>query len=139
LLAGGAGCMTHNCDPTSANLDGGVITRLPSGDMIWSSSALAGPWLSFPGNVTIHVTLPAGIALANELPSYTVSTSANPGPQGGTSTPASGQLAEFTNLTATSFDVQNASCADYSVYMSAPVVPSGAPSGDAGSGDAHHD
>ena len=116
-----AACTTHNCDPSTTNFDGGVVTHLDTGTMVWSSSPLTGPWLAFPANVTIQVTLPAGLSLV-EYPSFTVGTSANPGSDGGgTSTPASGQLAETTNLSNTGFTLQNASCSDYFVYFSARV------------------
>ena len=113
-----SGCFTHNCDASLYDYYGGRM--LP--DNTYETNAVDEPWLDFPGNVTIRVHYPrdVGDAAWSIIPMGWVGPSqdanmdqdANLDPNR-TTTPASGQLAEFSSFSSQGFSVLNATCAHY--------------------------
>ncbi len=155
LLAPTEGCTLHNCDPSSSTIKSSQLleTQLaetPTGPMgsttvLLQSSLYSDTWLPFPGNRTITVEYPSNFGNPVDWTIY-VSTGPNQEEAGATATPASGQLAQLLNLTASGFQVQNGSCADYYIYFTVlgtapPPLGTGTgatPAQDAGT-DAPHD
>ena len=114
--------------------------------LLLQSSLYSETWLDFPGNRTITVQYPANFLNPIQWTAY-VSTGPNQ-EAGATATEASGELAEFTDSTATGFQLHNASCTDYFVYFTVlgtalPPLNAGTDAGfvtDAGTvGDASRD
>jgi hypothetical protein len=133
LLAPAAACTPHDCDPTTSTFDmatQGVKTVGDGGFVLWASGAVAGPWINYPGGLTITVTLPAGFVPV-QPPAVYVSTGVDQD-AGATSTLISGQAAEITYLSNSSFELDNGSCADYDVWFSILGTMT-AGTGDAGS------
>jgi hypothetical protein len=138
-LAGGAtACTPHNCDPSSSSFDlgsQGIRTDLEGGRVELASSSYEGTWLDYPGNRTITVTYPAGFTPDPALPPIVSLSTGQAQDAGATSTSTAGQLDQITYPTATGFELQNGSCADYYVWFSVTgTLASG--SADAGA-DAH--
>jgi hypothetical protein len=91
------GCATHQCDPNSHDYFDGYMV---SAD-VFVTNALDEPWLSYPGNATIRVWLPLGVAgrTIDSLAGW-VGTVPLPNEPGGFAkglnyVPTSGQLSEF--------------------------------------------
>ena len=117
-LAASTACVPHQCDPTSSTFDmatQGTKTISAQGFVVWASGPLAGPWMPYPGGITITVTLPAGFVAA-EPPRVSVSTGVDQD-AGATSTEISGQAAQVTDLSTSGFKLNNGSCADYNVWF----------------------
>jgi hypothetical protein len=151
LLAPTAACTQHQCDPSSATLAGTDLLDTPLGEtpqgrttVLLQSTLYYNSWLPFPGNRTITVQYPLNFVNPVE---WTVYVSTGPYQDAGaTATPASGQLAQLLNLTASGFQLQNGSCADYYVYFTVlgtalPVLDAGADAASVldSSADAPHD
>lgn len=143
-------CTTHQCDTNFTNIDqstgttvGGVSYVDPTtGLVLWESSPVEGTWIDFPGEQTYYFGLPPNFTPLLP-PSAYVATDPAPYEQdsgGGTSTIASGQLAEFGGYGNGGFVVTNATCAHYYLYVSVwgtvPLAMQDAGTTDAGSTDA---
>lgn len=121
LLAPSAACVPHSCDATTTTFELGKPGQ-PSwtdteGFTVLTSGPIEGPWVAYPGNVTIDVVVPPGFQIVQWPPSVSVSTGQDQD-AGATSTTASGQLDQFTDISNTSFKLNNGSCADYYVWFS---------------------
>jgi len=119
LVAPSGACATHECDQSFTQFDlrtQGVRTDLGSGRVQWASSAWDGAWLDYPAGRFMQVNLPPGFVLDGP-PTVWVSTGQNQDASGATATSASGQLAQVFAVTPTSFDLQNAGCAEYYVWF----------------------
>ena len=120
-LASSPACTLHDCDPTSSTFDLGTQgispTDIGGGRVELASSAFDGSWVDFPGGLTITVSYP-GMVFADEAtaPRILVSTG-QAQDAGATSTPASGQLAQLSNVSPTGFNLDNGSCAEYYVVV----------------------
>jgi len=118
-LGASTACVPHDCDPTSSTFDmatQGTKTVNAQGFVVWASGPLGGPWMPYPGGLTITVTLPAGF-VATDYPRVSVSTGVDQD-AGATSTEISGQAAQITDLSTSGFKLNNGSCADYNVWFS---------------------
>ena len=141
LLA--SGCYTHNCDPSCVSngpltqCPGGgqpqstmtldsVTTALPDGEIEWSSSPVAGPWLDFPGMRTYVLYFSQPFATAPNTLDCQIATDAKD-PQGTQSDADTfvpcGSIAQFSQLTATSVVVKNPTCAGYGLRVFARDLP----------------
>lgn len=142
-------CTTHQCDSAFVNIDQATGTMVGSmqvlqpstGLALWESSPVEGQWINFPGNLTYFFALPPNFTPLAP-PSAAVATDDAPFDSdsgGGTSTTASGQLAEFGGYVNGGFLVTNASCADYRLFVSVwgtvPVATQDAGTTDAGTTD----
>jgi hypothetical protein len=111
---GTAGCTTHQCDTSTATFAGGHLVD----PQTYETSGPNDDWISFPGQVTLHVLFPPGVAgTPVSIDSYIgtgVSPNGGPDFQGGNLwSPCAGELCEFFFLDSTGFYVLNASCATY--------------------------
>lgn len=131
LIAAVSGCSTHQCDASSSTFDGGAVTQV-NGGLVFQSVEPNGTWTEFRGNETVTFNYPSNFENPYDWNAF-VSTS--PTQDAGTFTSCVGQLCELTNMTPTSIQVTNASCADYYLYF---IAYAHAPTIDAGA-DAPHD
>lgn len=132
------GCTTHQCDTDFVDIDQstgtsvGELQVLSPGVALWESSPVDGPLIDFPGQRTYLFTLPPGFQpLSPPLPYVATD------PNAGTSVVAAGQLAQIAPYAAaqpgqTSFNITNATCAEYYLYVS---ILGTVPPADAGTGD----
>jgi hypothetical protein len=142
-------CTTHQCDSNWTNIDqstGGFVGELQPlgpGTAFWESSALDGTWIDFPGQQTYFFTLPAYFT-PTQPPIAFVSTGPNPNDPvdagGATYVLAGGQLAELGGFNQYGFNITNATCAEYYLYVSVtgdynPPPPAPPAAEDAGTGD----
>lgn len=138
-----AGCQTHACDATTTVVDGGtdggsgeLQMASSSGGVVWESASQTGTWLDYPPSGTIAFTFPGEFQKillpdagnpatstlhANYIIQPYVSTAQNQNGSGATSTLASGQLAQITDVSNTGFSITNNSCAEY--FLRVVVVP----------------
>ncbi len=105
------------------------------GQLVFQSVDPAGEWTLFKGEETITLNFPPGFQNPYDWQAF-ISTSATQ--DAGTFAPCAGQECELSNVTATSVQVTNASCADYYLYFIAYAKPLVGPAIDAGA-DAPHD
>ena len=147
LLAPTEACTPHNCDPSSftfylSTQDAGtqVVVDLGNGQVQLASTAWDGTWLDFPGNRTITVVYPQGFTPdPAQAPTVWVSTGQTQD-AGATSTSTAGSLDQFSYLTATGFQLNNGTCANYSVWFSVTGTMKVATTADAATvSDASHD
>jgi hypothetical protein len=146
-LASSPACTLHNCDPTSSTFalgTQGIRKVYPDGRVELASSAFDGSWVDFPGGLTIAVSYPPWFTPdPAAAPAFLVSTG-QAQDAGATSTPASGQLTQLSNLGPTGFSLNNGSCSEYYVWFSAtgtgtpPATSTSDGGADAGA-DAAHD
>jgi len=141
VLAPTEGCSPHNCDPSSSTFDlatQGTSFDAGNGQVQWASSAWDGTWMDYPGNRTITVVYPPGfVPDPAQAPTVWVSTGLTQD-AGATATSAAGSLDQFSYLTATGFQLNNGTCADYSVWFSVTGTMKVTTTADAG-GDASHE
>jgi hypothetical protein len=148
LLLAASGCSTNQCDPSSVTVAsagnwqivGDCSTGPAACELVWLSSPTLGTWQSFQGQYTYKFmfpplpTLPPGLAadFSGIFPPQAWVASVPPDEPDANFTEASGQLAEFGNISSQSISVTNAGCAKYSVLVevTVPVVAIA----DAGSG-----
>jgi len=114
VVALAPGCTTHQCDSSSYDYYGGEMV----GPNKYVTSDLNEPWISYGGNVTVHVHFPPGIGRMPLQIDGLVGTSATPnGGQdfvgGDNLSSSAGQLAEEFFASGTGFSALNASCASY--------------------------
>jgi len=135
-------CTTHQCDTNSTNFDSSVGDVRPIAPylFVWESSPMDGTWIDFPGMQSYYFQFPPNF-VPLELPVAYVATAANPDdPDGGDGAYvlASGQLAEFNGYNCCGFRINNASCAEYYLYVSVVgtfVTPPAPAADEAGTGD----
>jgi hypothetical protein len=148
VLSAASACSTNQCDPSSVTVAPPVGTWQfvgdcstgPGCDLVWLSSPTLGTWQDFRGQYTYTFLfpplppLPQGLAadFSAVFPPQAWVASVPPDEPDANFTQASGQLAEFGNISSRSISVTNAGCAPYSVLVevTVPVVAIG----DAGSG-----
>jgi hypothetical protein len=136
LLAPGAACTPHNCDPTTSTFDfakQGIKTVEADGTVILSSGVFDDTWLDYPGGITIDVTYPSGFVPSPSIAPVVWVSTGQKQDASATATSASGSLDQLTNVTQTGFDLNNGSCAEYYVWFS--VTGTMPASGDAGARD----
>ena len=146
VLAGG--CYTHNCDPSDVTLGNGaaqseggdgqfqpVTTRLPDGEIEWSSSPVAGPWLDFPGQRTYTLFFSQPFASAPDVDCQVAADAGNPQ----NNFVPCGSIAQFSQLTMTSVVVFNPTCAGYGLRVLARGLPASFDGGSTPAPDASAD
>jgi hypothetical protein len=117
------GCFTHRCDASSYDYNGGRII----GGNTYETTDFNGPWLDYPGNVTIRVHFPMDVGDAAVIalpPVGYVGVSQDPNEESGsTYVAAAGQLAQYTHLNSEGFTVTNATCAHYFAFFLVQFEP----------------